>query len=91
MGYQLKQFIHCHVGTINRLLHVAGFTLIGIGIFKLSLTLVIAGGVIQELGHFYQYAQTKNFRDSPLHCLKPQLIFAYPVFGLIVLYVLLAK
>ncbi|HWY79544.1 MAG TPA: hypothetical protein VNW29_04240 [Candidatus Sulfotelmatobacter sp.] len=53
--------------------------------------LLITGGVTQELGHVYQYAKTKNFKESPLYCLKPQSIFAFPSFILIILYVLLVR
>lgn len=87
----LKQFIACHNGTVNKLVHVIGFALVGIGVFEKSILYVIFGGVTQELGHFYQYAKTRNFKESPLYCVKPQLIFAYPLFILIILYVLLAK
>ena len=87
----LKQLIECHDGFINRLIHLVGFTLIGIGIIDKSLILLFAGGIIQELGHFYQYIKTKNFKYSPLFCLKPQLIFGYPLFILAILYVVLAK
>lgn len=86
-----KQFIDCHKGTLNRIIHIIGFILIGIGIIEKSLLLVISGGITQELGHVYQYAKTKNFKESPLYCLKPQSIFAYPLFILIILYVLLVK
>ena len=87
----LEQFIECHNGILNRIIHVIGFALIGIGIMEKSLFWVITGGITQELGHFYQYAKTKKPTDSPLYCLKPQLIFAYLPFFLIILYVVLAK
>ena len=88
---RLKEFIRCHKGTINRLLHVIGFTLIGLGIWQKSFLLVIGGAVTQELGHFYQYAKTRNIKDSPFYCLKPQALFAYPIFTLILLYVYFAR
>lgn len=84
-------FIICHDGTINRLIHVVGFTIIGLGIIEKSLLYVIAGGIIQESGHFYQYFKTKQYKYSPLSCLKPQSVFAYPLFILIILYVLFAR
>lgn len=86
-----KQFIECHNGTLNRIIHIIGFTFIGIGIFEKSLFWVITGGITQELGHFYQYAKTKKLTDSPLYCLKPQLFFAYLPFILIILYVIFSK
>lgn len=91
IGIYWKQFVKCHTGTINRLVHLVGFTLIGFGAVEKSLGFVISGGIIQELGHFYEYYRTKNPQSSPLACIKPQSIFAYPIFILIVLYVILAK
>lgn len=88
---QLYQFIGFHEGMVNKLFHIAGFTLIGIGIVEKSLLFVILGGITQELGHFYQYSKTKKPKDSPLNGLKPQSVFAIPIFILIVLYVVLAK
>ena len=86
---RLTQFIRCHKGTMNRSLHIAGFSLMGLGILEKSLTLVISGSVVQELGHIYQYVKTRDFKDSPFYCLKPQLLFAYPLFILIIIYVIL--
>jgi len=88
---QLKQFIRCHEGTINRLLHIAGFGLLGVGVWQLNIWLVLLGGVVQEFGHIYQYAKTRDFKDSPFYCIKPQALFAYPVFILLIIYVLEAK
>lgn len=88
---RLQQFIRCHEGAINKLLHAVGFALIGIGIWQKSLLFVIGGGIAQELGHFYQYSKTRNSKDSPLFCLRPQLLFAYPLFILIVVYVVAGK
>ena len=87
----LQQFIGCHTGTINRVLHVVGFGCIGLGIVDKRLLLVLLGAMIQELGHWYQFARTKDPMQSPWHCLKPQLFFAYPLFGLIVLYVIFSR
>lgn len=91
MSTYLKQLIECHDGTVNRLIHLVGFVLIGLGIMEKSLMLVIAGFVIPESGHFYQYAITKNIKYSPLFCFKPQLIFVFPLFILTILYVMLTK
>lgn len=87
----LRQFIRCHKGTLNRIVHIIGFSLVGIGIFERSLLFVILGGGVQEIGHVYQYLKTRDPKDSPLYCLKPQSIFAFPLFILIVLYVILAR
>lgn len=86
-----KQFIECHAGLINKILHVIGFVCVGIGIMEKDLVCVIAGIIIQEIGHLYQYANTGKFEHSPFYCTKSQLIFAYPLFILIILYVVLAK
>jgi hypothetical protein len=86
-----RQFIECHEGLVNRLIHVIGFALIGLGIIEKNIWLVVSGGVIQELGHFYEYGRTRDPKSSPWFCLKPQLLFAYPLFVLVVLYVLLAR
>lgn len=87
----LKQFIRCHKGTVNRIIHVIGFSLIGIGIWDKSLLFVFGGGITQEFGHVYQYAKTRNIKDSPFYCIKPQSFFAYPIFILIIIYVIFAK
>lgn len=73
------------------MIHLIGFAMIGLGIIEKNIFLVLGGGITQELGHVYQYAKTKKFKHSPLSCLKPQSIFAYPIFILIILYVLFAK
>lgn len=88
---RLKQFIRCHKGDVNRALHAVGFTLVGWGVWDKSLTLALSGAVTQELGHFYQYAKTRDFKDSPFYCFKPQALFAYPIFILIIIYITLAK
>ena len=82
------EFIGCHGGTVNRILHMIGFILIFVGIIIKNVYIVLVGAVVQEKGHFYQYSKTKEKKDSPLQCLKPQLIFAYPLLILIIIYVL---
>ena len=89
MKTYLKQFIECHTGTMNLVLHIIGFTFIGIGIFQKSIFFVVMGAIVQESGHFYQYARTKNEKYSPRYCSRSQLIFAYPLLLLIILYILL--
>lgn len=86
-----REFLDFHEGKLNRLIHLVGFSLLGLGIIEKSLALVIVGGVTQELGHFYQYAQTKRVKDSPWYGFKSQSIFAIPIFILIVLYVVFVK
>lgn len=88
---RLNEFINFHEGTINKLLHIAGFSLLGLGIVQKSLFWVVVGGVTQELGHFYQYYKTKRPQDNPLLGIRSQSIFAIPLFILIVLYVYFAK
>ena len=87
----LKQFVECHHGTINKIIHAIGFAAIGLGIVEKNVFYVIGGGVFQELGHAYQYIKTKNPKYSPFYCVKPQTLFAYPLFILIILYVLFSK
>ncbi len=87
----LKSFIDFHEGLLNRIIHIVGFALIGVGIAEKSLLFVAVGGITQELGHFYQYAKTKKAKDNPLNGLKSQSLFAIPLFILIVLYIVLTK
>ncbi len=61
----LRQFIICHEGILNKILHIVGFGFIGVGIFYKSLFFVLTGAVIQELGHFYQYMKTGEKKYSP--------------------------
>lgn len=86
-----NQFVECHDGVSNRVIHIIGFTFIGFGIIEKNLPLVIVGGITQELGHFYEYFKTKHPKANPLYCLKSQSIFAYPIFILIILYIIFAK
>lgn len=85
---RINQFIRCHQGVVNKLIHIVGFIILGIGIWQTSVWLVIAGGVTQELGHVYQYLKTRDPKASPFYCLKPQLLFAYPIFAVILVYVI---
>ena len=87
----LAQFIRCHHGTINIVVHIVGFGIIGVGVWQKSVLLIIVGAAVQELGHVYQYAKTRNIKDNPFYCVKPQAFFAYPFFILLILYAWLAK
>lgn len=87
----IVRFVRCHHGTINILVHIVGFAAIGLGIWQKSILLIIGGAVVQELGHFYQYAKTRDIKDSPFYCVKPQTFFAYPLFILLIVYAWLAK
>jgi len=84
---QWIKFVECHTGLLNKVIHVLGFALVGLGILEKSLTLVLVGAVVQEFGHVYQYMKTHEGRFSPWQCFKPQLMFAYPLLILIILYV----
>lgn len=44
-----------HRGAVNHLVHFIGFTVLGYGLGKQSLILVIISPFIMELGHFYNY------------------------------------
>ncbi len=85
---QWVKFVECHAGLLNKFIHVVGFVLIGFGILGKSLVLVLGGAVVQEFGHVYQYIKTHEGRFSPWNCFKPQLMFAYPLLIVIILYVL---
>ncbi|HSX39063.1 MAG TPA: hypothetical protein VLI92_00495 [Candidatus Saccharimonadales bacterium] len=87
----LKDFIVCHNGIVNKLFHIIGFTIIGFALVEKSLVLLILGGLTQELGHFYQYSKTNNIKYSPLYCVKPQALFAYPIFLLMVFYIIFTR
>jgi len=91
MTTYLKEFIECHEGVLNRIIHIAGLGIIVWGIFEKSVSLVILGALIQEGGHFYQYWKTGDKKYSPWFCFKPQLFFAYPLFILIILYIIFTR
>lgn len=44
-----------HHGAINHLIHFVGFTLLGYGLGKPDLLLIIISPLIMELGHVYNY------------------------------------
>lgn len=84
----LHQFISCHDGKLNRIMHVIGLSFLIYGVFQKNLSLLIIGSIIQELGHFYQFHQTGQLKDSPLACLKSQSLFVYPIFIILIIYTL---
>ena len=86
-----RNFIICHEGTINRILHVLGIALVIFGLFDKDIVIFIAGAFIQEFGHVYQYFKPKQYKYSPLFCFKPQLLFAYPLFLIGALYILFSN
>lgn len=86
----LNEFIKCHDGLVNRLSHLVGLGFVVAGTLERSFLLVILGAAIQEAGHAYQYLKTGDKKYSPLFCLKSQSIFVYPVFVIILIYVLAA-
>lgn len=65
-----RQFVECHQGTLNKIIHIVGFTIIGVEIIEKSLLFVIIGGITQELGHFYQYFKTKESKRKPFILFK---------------------
>jgi len=85
-----KEFIKCHDGMVNRLLHIIGFIIIYFGIIKINIWWFIVGTIIQEIGHVYQYLKTKKIIYHPLYCFKPQLIFAFPIYIAFMIYILLS-
>jgi len=44
-----------HQGAVNHVVHFIGFTVLGYGLGKPSLLLIILSPFIMELGHFYNY------------------------------------
>lgn len=44
-----------HRGAVNHVIHFIGFTVLGYGLGKPSLILIILSPFIMELGHFYNY------------------------------------
>jgi len=46
-----------HKGTVNHILHFIGFTILGYGLGKPSLLLIILSPFIMELGHLYNYSR----------------------------------
>ena len=44
-----------HRGAVNHVIHFIGFTVLGYGLGKPSLLLIILSPFIMELGHFYNY------------------------------------
>ena len=44
-----------HHGAVNHVIHFIGFTVLGYGLGKPSLFLIIISPFIMELGHFYNY------------------------------------
>ncbi len=86
-----KEFIACHKGMVNRIFHVVGIVMVIVGLFNKDLAIFIVGAFTQEFGHVYQYLKTKQYKYSPLFCLKPQLLFAYPLFLVGILYILFSK
>ncbi len=44
-----------HQGAVNHVVHFIGFTVLGYGLGKPSLFLIILSPFIMELGHFYNY------------------------------------
>lgn len=49
-----------HRGSINHLIHFIGFTVLGYGLGKPNLILIIISPFIMELGHFYNYSKGVN-------------------------------
>lgn len=49
-----------HHGAVNHLLHAIGFTLLGFGLGKENIILILLSPFIMELGHFYNYFTGKH-------------------------------
>lgn len=46
-----------HQGSVNHIVHFIGFTILGYGLGKPNLILIILSPIIMELGHLYNYAR----------------------------------
>lgn len=44
-----------HRGSVNHITHFVGFTVLGYGLGKLSLTLILISPLIMESGHLFNY------------------------------------
>ena len=53
-----------HHGVVNHLTHFVGFTLLGYGLGKPSLVLIILSPIIMESGHLYNFAQGKHKKET---------------------------
>lgn len=78
----LHEFISCHHGRANRLLHVVGTLVTFAAVLGKSLLILGLGLAIQEAGHFYQFAKTRKRQHSPVTCLRGQFLFAFPLIAL---------
>ena len=46
-----------HQGAVNHILHFVGFTMLGYGLGKESLLIIIISPFVMELGHFWNYTR----------------------------------
>lgn len=46
-----------HRGAVNHLCHFSGFTLLGFGLGKTNLIIIIISPFVMEVGHIYNYAR----------------------------------
>ena len=71
-----------HHGAINHVIHFVGFTLLGYGLGKPDLLLIIISPLIMELGHVYNYFRGIH-REHAIKIIPLQLLawFIFVVIG----------
>ena len=62
-----------HHGAINHVIHFFGFFLLGYGIGKSSILLIIASPFIMEIGHLYNFLSGKD-REIAIKIIPLQLL-----------------
>ncbi|MBI2012170.1 hypothetical protein HYS91_05385 [Candidatus Daviesbacteria bacterium] len=70
-----------HRGAVNHVVHFIGFTILGYGLGKPSLFLIIVSPFIMELGHLYNYFRGIH-KEHALKIIPLQLI-AWIIFVLV--------
>lgn len=76
-----------HKGAVNHIIHSIGFTVLGYGLGKPNLILIVISPFIMEMGHLYNY--TKGVHKEFAAKIIPLQLFAWLVF--VVLGYLLSK
>lgn len=86
-----RRFFSSHSGTLNTLTHLAGLSVFIIGMVTMNFPLALIGAVGQETGHVFQYAATKKVEDHPMYSLKGHLMFGYPIFAALLIWLYFAR
>jgi hypothetical protein len=86
-----QRFFSSHGGILNKIVHGTGLAVFIIGMVTMNFPLALVGAIGQETGHIFQYASTKKAEDSPCHSLKGHLMFGYPVFAALLIWLYFAR